>query len=167
MLGTASLILAGCGATPNLGRVPIPIPPSDPTPVTAEAGQPQLVAMGDAVRAIGPSGGVILIQALGPEVVVPSPGPGGRPPDQAFATITIRASALSGPPLQVAAGDFQVIDDLGDTVAMTTDPAGGPVAGDAPVEFRLQGTINTGSGSLTWSPQGSPLVTWDFDIETD
>jgi len=49
----AILLLAGCAANgADRGRIPIPVPPRDPTPVTAEAGHPQLVVTGDQVRVV-------------------------------------------------------------------------------------------------------------------
>ena len=136
--------------------------------VQASPAHPWLAIEGDTVRVIL-ARGQALATAAGPAV----PEEGTFPvPATTPCTFTITLADVSGTvPLSPAA--FTIRDELGHLHhPQVTAGKGEPVpAGAAPgttVTLTIKAVLPTGNGQLQWAPQGgTPVVSWDFDVEID
>jgi hypothetical protein len=171
----ASLYLArsaaGTPAAGKYGGLPSWLPTST-IPVgriaAASPAHPWLAVEGDTVR-VRLARGQALATAVGPAV----PEEGAFPvPASISCTFTITFASVSGTiPLSPAA--FTILDELGHLHhPLVAAHGGGPVPADATAGKTLTLTVTavlpTGSGTLRWAPTGgSPVVSWDFDVEID
>lgn len=130
---------------------------------TVAAGQYQLVAAGVPVRMALASGGSVVLTALGPDVTLPAPA---RLVDSAPGVLTIRIAADSGE-AAVAGTQFALLDEGRSPVALRADPAQVRATPGSPVELRLSAQLSSGHTTLTYSPAGAALITWDFVVELD
>jgi hypothetical protein len=175
LAGTA---MAGCTGTggaappratgaPSSGRYPVatPQPQVTGTP-TATPGGYQLVAAGDPVRVVL-AGADLLAQVSGPEVTLPEPTP-GQPvtAHSAPGVLTVSLTATSGR-LEVPASSFLGLDERQDPIALQPDAAAVSVSPGHPATLHLSSEFDAGHTTLTWQPEGRPLVTWDFVVEID
>lgn len=170
---SAGLYLARPGSSPaasTYGGLPSWLPtPSAPVGrvVQASAAHPWLAIEGDTVRVILPRGHA-LVTAVGP--VVPEEGQFPVPATTPC-TFTVTFTGISGTvPLSSAA--FTIRDELGHLHhPHVTAQGGGPPPADASgttVNLTITAVLPTGSGELQWAPRGgTPVVSWDFDVEID
>jgi hypothetical protein len=82
-------------------------------------------------------------------VVTFSGGAGTVPLNPATFTILDEQGVLHHP--QVAAASGSLPADIG----------------SQPLTVTITATLPTGNGQLRWAPEGSPIVSWDFDVEID
>lgn len=136
--------------------------------VQASPARPWLAVEGDTVRVVL-SRGQALATAVGPAV----PEEGQFPvPATSPCTFTVTLAGVSGTiPLSPAA--FTIRDELGQLHhPRVTAQDGGPAPARATpgkaVTLTIKAVLPTGNGQLRWAPQGgSPVVSWDFDVEID
>jgi hypothetical protein len=176
VVGTAaSLYLArspaGTPAAARYGGLPSWLPtPALPVGrvATASPAHPWLAVEGDKVDVVLPHGQA-LATAVGPAV----PEEGQFPvPATTPCTFTVTFAGASGTiPLSAAA--FTIRDELGQLhhPKVTAQDGGPPSASAAPgkpVTLTITAVLPTGNGQLRWAPLGgSPVVSWDFDVEID
>jgi hypothetical protein len=162
---------AGSTATATYGGLPswLPTPAvSVGRVVVASAAHPRLAIEGDTVS-VHLASGQVMATAVGPQV----PEEGQFPvPATTPCTFTVTFTQTSGTiPLRPAA--FTILDELGHlhhpqvaTQADGTVPAS--LASGQTVTLTVKAILPTGNGQLRWSPSGgSPVVSWDFDVEID
>ncbi|MEV8475668.1 hypothetical protein [Streptomyces sp. NPDC051173] len=154
------------GTVHDLGAVPIPSPPAAQATPAADEAHLQLVAMGSPVRATLPEAGAV-VRASGPTEDLPSPAPGGKPPESTTGTLTITFDQATAP-LTLHAEDFASRDEQGKDIALT--PAGATTVTAAPghpATLTLTGTFQAGAAQLTWHHDRKTVAVWDFNIELD
>lgn len=146
------------------GAYPIAVAPSalSETPV-ASSTHYALVAAGNPVRVELPGAAAITLNVTGPQVTLPS---GGGPAEHAPGILTVTASSPSGPQTVSAAG-FLGLDEHQRRFALTADHDAVTARPGAPAQLHLRADFKAGHTTLTYQPQGKPLVTWDFVIELD
>lgn len=152
---------------PHAGRYPVAVAQAAVTSTpTVTPGGYQLVAAGVPVALRTPDAEAAVTVA-GPEVRLPVPAP-GQPVTATQApgvlTVTVVASRGSVP---VRASDFLGLDEEQESYALTPDAAEAVATPDHPVTLHLASDFASGHTTLTWQPDGRPLVTWDFVVEID
>ena len=167
---TVATLGAACGSpsSSRYGGIPSYLPKATlpvNRVVTAPAAQPQLAVQGATV-AVTLDGGRVLATAVGP-AVPPFVAP---PPPAVTATFTVSLAQANGT-VPVRVSDFTIRDQTGRLVhpqlvaGEAAPPATVPPGGH--VTLQLTAVLPTGEGLLRWTPQGSPLVSWDFVVEND
>lgn len=130
------------------------------------AGGYSLVAAGEPVVATLP-GGSSTVEVSGPDVQLPYNAPGTPiAGEDAHGELTVTFTRTTGS-LPVRASDFLALDEDQSPIALTPDRATLTAAGGTTETLHLSGLFHTGHTTLTWQPEGKPLVTWDFTIEID
>jgi phosphoesterase family protein len=133
--------------------------------VHASAGHPSLAIQGDTVS-VASSRGQVLATAVGP--VTPESHAALAATTRCTFTITFRA-VVGSVPLSGAA--FSILDEHQQVHQLRVTAAdGGPsppwAAPGRIVTLRMSGVLPVGQGRLLWAPDGgSPIVSWDFDLE--
>lgn len=154
-------------SAPSAGHYPVatPQPRVEQTP-TAAPGHYQLVAAGDPVRVQLPGADLVAVVS-GPDVQLPTPAP-GEPitADAAPGVLSVSLTATSGS-LTVPASSFLGLDESRNPIALAPDAADLTVSPGHPATLLLRSTFASGHTTLTWQPQGTPLITWDFVVEID
>ncbi len=111
------------------------------------------------------AGGRVRALVVGPSV----PEEGQFPvPETTSCTFTVTLDRAGGVvPLRASA--FTIVDEVGKIHHPRVPPcaAGARRAGPATVTFLVQAVLPTGNGRLRWAPEGTPIVSWDFDVEID
>lgn len=164
--------LAGCSgqsdaAAPGAGSYPIATPgPQNSAVPSVSAGGYQLVSAGNPVQVHLPEADLVA-QVSGPDVAVPTPAP-GQPITATAApgVLTVTFTATRGS-IDVPASTFLGLDEDRDPLALAPDAASVPVSPGHPGSLHLSSQFASGHTTLTWQPEGSPLITWDFTVEID
>lgn len=127
-----------------------------------------LAAEGDTVR-VDLADGQLLATAVGPAV----PEEGQFPvPATTPCTFTITLAGVSGA-VPLRAGAFTIRDEQGRVhhprvAGRDGRPAPATASAGHAVTVTLKTVLPTGAGELQWAPQGgTPVVSWDFDVEID
>ena len=149
----------------QLGSVPVPTPPSaTPTPV-ASPDHPQLLSIGEPVRADLPGGVSAVLTVSGPVTVAPPPG--STPPEPVQGTLTVTITSVSGT-LTVHASDLTSRSEMGKTVPLSALGAADVTASPGhPATIQMRGIYTDGAAQITWASGGKAIAVWDFNIETD
>ena len=149
----------------QLGSVPVPTPPSaTPTPV-ASPDHPQLLSIGEPVRADLPGGVSAVLTASGPVTVAPPPG--STPPEPVQGTLTVTITSVSGT-LTVHTSDLTSRSEMGKTVPLSALGAADVTASPGhPATIQMRGIYTDGAAQITWASGGKAIAVWDFNIETD
>jgi hypothetical protein len=168
---TAHQASASAAASQKYGGLPSWLPKSKiPTGrvVQASAAHPQLAIEGDSV-VVKLAHASVTATVVGPNVPEEGQFPVPATSPCAFTVTFTRATGVI--PLKAAA--FTVLDELGQLHYLRITAQGG---GKAPAQVTPGKTVTlimsdvlpTGTGTLRWSPvSGSPVVSWDFDVEID
>lgn len=131
----------------------------------ASRGHYRLVSAGDTVR-VKVGSAVVRATMTGPEIDQSGYVVGQPPPSSADGVVTVVLQAETGS-LRVPASSFLTLGEHQDRIRVRADHARLDVAPGHPVTLRLATRFTAGHTTLTWQPQGTPLVTWDFVIELD
>ena len=136
--------------------------------LTAAPGRPVLAIEGDTVRLQLP-GGQGLLSAAGPAVPDRIQGTRAlRTPTRFLLTFT----GIHGT-LPLPRGAFTIVDELGHLHHPHVSRLGGAsvpgqIGGGGRLTLALTGVLPVGNGRLRFAPaSGAPVVSWDFDVETD
>ena len=152
---------------PHAGRYPVATaqPAVTATPTVTPGGY-QLVAAGVPVE-VRTSGSDAVVTVSGPDVDVPVPAV-GEPitASRAPGVLTLTVTATSGA-TTVRAGDLLGLDEEQDPYALSPDAEEVTATPGHPATVHLASDFASGHTTLTWQPQGAPLVTWDFVVEID
>jgi len=154
-------------SAPHAGAylVATPVPQVTSTP-TVSAGGYQLVAAGDPVRVVLPDADLVAVVA-GPELDVPEPAPGQPITAQSAPGVLSVTLTVDSGHLTVPASSFLALDEDQDPVALTSSAPTVTATPGHPATVQLSSRFATGHTTLTWQPQGAPLITWDFVVEID
>jgi len=177
----AAAALAGCSgaaagaaddvvtvtSAPHAGAYPVatPVPQVTSTP-TVSAGGYQLVAAGDPVHVVLPDADLVAVVA-GPELDVPEPAPGQPITAQSAPGVLSVTLTVDSGHLTVPASSFLALDEDQNPVALTSSTPTVTATPGHPATVQLSSRFATGHTTLTWQPQGKPLITWDFVVEID
>ncbi|MGN6246385.1 MAG: hypothetical protein ACTHQ3_22270 [Motilibacteraceae bacterium] len=171
----AALSLAACsGASapdvaPHAGQYPVAVPVGAATTVpTAAPGHYQVLPAGEPVDVVLPGGREVVVNVLGPDVTIPSVDGSGASAKVVHGrldfTVTVRAVHGS---LTVPAASFLGLDEKQSPFPITADRPSATASAGHPAQLHLTGRFEVGHTTLTWQPEGAPLVTWDFTVEPD
>ena len=164
---TAFESLAAPQRAPHAGSYPVATAQAAVTATpTVTPGGYQLVAAGVPVDLRTPDAEAV-VTVSGPDVDVPTPQVGqpitaSRAPG--VLTVTVVPSSGSVP---VRAGDFLGLDEEQAPYALTPDAEEVTATPGHPATLHLTSDFASGHTTLTWQPDGRPLVTWDFVVEID
>ncbi|OJY38453.1 hypothetical protein [Pseudonocardia sp. 73-21] len=149
----------------RLGAVPVPTAPPVAPVERADAGHPQVLAIGEPLDATV-VGGAARVTMLGPDIT-PAASTSG-PPESGSAVFTVLVSAGSGS-VAIAATDLSGRDDHGrDLVLAPVGPATVASApGTAPATLRVAAEVHAGAAQITWRHAGKALALWTFNVELD
>lgn len=162
-------VLSGCTATgtptaQHRGAYPVATAVAHAVPV-ASRGHYQLVAAGEPVRVqLGTA--VVRAQMTGPEVDTSGLRPGQVPPSSAKGVVTVTLTAERGS-VSVPSRTFLALGEKQDVIRVRADRPSVQVSPGHPQVLHLSTTFEAGHATLTWQPEGTPLVTWDFVVELD
>ena len=171
LLAVIGTLCSACGhaAPARYGGLPNWLPKSTipvGRTVVATSAHPVLGIEGDTV-VVNLPGGHVLANAVGPAV----PEEGQFPlPATTPCTFTVTFSSGAGTvPLNPVM--FTILDEHGALHHPKVTATSGPMPADigtGPVTLTIKDILPTGSGQLRWAPDGgSPIVSWDFDVEID
>lgn len=149
----------------RLGAVPIPTAPPIAPVERADAGHPQVLAIGEPVDATV-TDGVARVTMLGPDIT-PAVSTTG-PPEDGSAVFTVQVTTTSGR-VAVAATDLSGRDDHGrDLVLTPVGPATVVSAqGKGAATLRVAAEVHAGAAQITWRHDGAPMALWTFNAELD
>ncbi len=158
---------ASATTAPHSGEyaVATPQPAVTSTPTVTPGGYP-LVAAGVPV-ALRREGADAVVTVAGPEVTLPVPAP-GQPvvATQAPGVLTVTVVASRGS-VPVRSSEFLGLDETQDPYALTPDVTELVATPGSPATLHLASDFASGHTTLTWQPDGAPLITWDFVVEID
>lgn len=167
LLVLGSAVACSSPGTPTAqhrGQYPVASAVPHAVPV-ASAGHYRLVAAGEPVRVqLGTA--VVRAQMTGPEVDTSGLRPGQVPPTSARGVVTVLLSAESGS-VTVPSRTFLALGEKQDVIRVKPDRPSVQLSPGHPQVLHLSTTFEAGHATLTWQPEGKPLVTWDFVVELD
>lgn len=175
VVGVVALVAGhgGAGASSNAryGGLPSWLPKAT-VPVgrivTASPAHPALAIEGDTV-AVRIASASVYTTAVGPSV----PESGKFPVPRTSACTFIVTLARAAGVIALNPAQFTITDEQGRLHHPTVRALHGgtppsQITPGKPVSLELHAVLPTGSGSLSWAPEGRrAIVSWDFDVEID